>query len=879
MCFNRLSPDGNTQWNSFSAGGRDSNNAYYVDGAEYGHWDYYEGKEENYFHYGDIIYLDISEFTDWKKDGAILYVNFSDVSKQSNGGKDISINGNIANINPKDVSYEVNENIYAYAVNEEDVGKDILRFWRGNETTLWNCSITLSYEEYKEGKNSIKIKGWNEAGILCECQNGFDMSDNDDDGLPNFYEDLINADKNNSDGDGLSDGYELFTTLTNPTKVDTDDNGIDDGDEDFDKDKLSTFYEYELGINPKDKDTDGDGLGDYSELKYNMNPNDQDTLDDGLMDGDRIFEIVCKGDASDNEEIIPHISIELYGKQVDSLSITKIEDNDNFLNSSMPGYIANGYDFYVDGTFEEATLSFEVSESILNDEEIAPTIYYWNEEIQLLEEVENQYIDGNRVCVKLSHFSKYVLLDKNRYSREAFLCEIAAPSDTEYVNKKFDVAFVLDESGSISYGNFSTMKNQCSTLVEKFVEEDRVAVFTFDDAINEAVNEFVEASNEETTKIMVLLTDGYNNSSRVTLEIAIQNALDNNVVIYCIGIGSVNTSELSSISSRTGGIYYGLNSFSQLESAFNRLILETDLYKDSDNDGLSDYHEKKIASGEMCTGTGGSLKSCSTMNYLCDDSDGDGIIDGEEVEIRENTQGNYRLLLYSNPCLLDSDYDGYEDYIESYIGSPLLSKNNETMASLGSFKLNNWYDWKILIEEYAWNHIHTLVQDHIVAKYGDIKKEHVLKDRRIDLIRDNGEIWEVKPSSYSYEPNLSKGLTQLYGYRDAMLSARIGGSYIVDDSFSMGKYTIKYKNLQNGLIVYSFEKKKEQEQEQEETATVKEKGYVYEAKTEAAWNFFGAVAGVAIIVITVGEDVATLGAGIADDAASFTFAFSLIFGQ
>ena len=313
------------------------------------------------------------------------------------------------------------------------------------------------------------------------------------------------------------------------------------------------------------------------------------------------------------------------------------------------------------------------------------------------------------MCVKLSHFSKYVLLDKNRYSREAFLCEIAAPSDTEYVNKKFDVAFVLDESGSISYGNFSTMKNQWSTLVEKFVEEDRVAVFTFDDtirmissftdiesakdilcsleqhngntavydAINEAVNEFVEASNEETTKIMVLLTDGYNNSSRVTLETAIQNALDNNVVIYCIGIGSVNTSELSSISSRTSGIYYGLNSFSQLESAFNRLILETDLYKDSDNDGLSDYHEKKIASGEMCTGTGGSLKSCSTMNYLCDDSDGDGIIDGEEVEIRENTQGNYCCFPYSNPCLTDADLDEFDDFLEdnSYIIA-LFGKRN-----------------------------------------------------------------------------------------------------------------------------------------------------------------------------------------------------------
>lgn len=334
ITFNRLSPNGQTQWNSFSAGGRGTNNAYYADGAEYGHWEYYEreeGKEENYFHFGDIICLDISEFTDWKKDGATLYVNFSDVSKESNGGKDISINGNVTNINPKIVSYEVNENIYAYAVNEDDIGKDILRFWRGNDTTLWNCSITLSYEEYKEGKNSIKIKGWNEASISSECQNGFDMKDNDDDGLPNFYEDLIHADKNisDSDGDGLSDGYELFTTLTNPTKIDTDDNGVDDGDEDFDEDKLSTLYEYELGINPKDNDTDGDGLGDYSELKYNMNPNDQDTLDDGVIDGNRVFDVVCEGDISDNEDIIPHLSIELYGKQVDSLSITKIDEDDN----------------------------------------------------------------------------------------------------------------------------------------------------------------------------------------------------------------------------------------------------------------------------------------------------------------------------------------------------------------------------------------------------------------------------------------------------------------------------------------------------------------------------------------------------------------------
>ena len=43
--------------------------------------------------------------------------------------------------------YIYKKDIYKYVVSEEDEGKDILRFWRGNVTTLWNCSITLLYEE------------------------------------------------------------------------------------------------------------------------------------------------------------------------------------------------------------------------------------------------------------------------------------------------------------------------------------------------------------------------------------------------------------------------------------------------------------------------------------------------------------------------------------------------------------------------------------------------------------------------------------------------------------------------------------------------------------------------------------------------------------
>ena len=46
---------------------------------------------------------------------------------------------------------------------------------------------------------------------------------------------------------------------------------------------------------------------------------------------------------------------------------TKLDNDDPFLNEQIPGYLGNGYEFYVDGKFEKAQLSFELDESIIND--------------------------------------------------------------------------------------------------------------------------------------------------------------------------------------------------------------------------------------------------------------------------------------------------------------------------------------------------------------------------------------------------------------------------------------------------------------------------------------------------------------------------------
>ena len=65
VTFNRLSPDGSTQWNSWSAGGRGSNrddmstwhSTYHATVPEHGYWDG-EAEYEEGFHEGDVIYLD-----------------------------------------------------------------------------------------------------------------------------------------------------------------------------------------------------------------------------------------------------------------------------------------------------------------------------------------------------------------------------------------------------------------------------------------------------------------------------------------------------------------------------------------------------------------------------------------------------------------------------------------------------------------------------------------------------------------------------------------------------------------------------------------------------------------------------------------------------
>ncbi len=116
-------------------------------------------------------------------------------------------------------------------------------------------------------------------------------NDTDLDGLVDYLEYQYMTDKFNidTDGDGLNDYIEVLLLDYNPLSKDTFNDGINDGDRDFDNDKLKNLEEIKYGTDLFNVDTDYDTLTDYDEImKYNTNPIETDTDEDFISDGDEL---------------------------------------------------------------------------------------------------------------------------------------------------------------------------------------------------------------------------------------------------------------------------------------------------------------------------------------------------------------------------------------------------------------------------------------------------------------------------------------------------------------------------------------------------------------------------------------------------------------
>lgn len=651
------------------------------------------------------------------------------------------INGTVVNVEKVEsltfTVKDLNDNLLdsgKIAINENWSTSDV-DFMLGENKLI----VTANYSNGGVSTETISVKCYNDA--YMENLNIDTETDTDGDKLVDYLElNHTNTDINkiDTDEDGLTDYEDVYLFDYNPLSKDSDNDGILDCDEDYDADKISNIDEINLGLDPTYADSDLDGLNDYDEINvYLTAPLKKDTDEDGVSDGDEVrigtnplrkenvfTETQQYGEITENTPISVQVSAELDGEQVGTLDINTVTYSDNkMISPTVPGYLGMAYDFSVEGQIDSAEIVFNYDTSLGElGSDFQPRIYYFNETTKMFEELPNQKVENGKVTAKVEHFSTYILLNKVDFDK-VWNNEIKSPVVDENGNTGLiDVAFVIDSSGSMSSsGRLSTAKTALRTFVNALGEDDRAALIKFTSyatvltdltkdksivtnkisslsasgttamykGLTSAINLLTKENEQYGYKMIIVLTDGYDEPSTSYngyYKNLVDKAKDNNIVIYTVGTGTMDKNLLTKIATETGGSYYIATATSGILDSFEYIKENTvDLTADKNCDKIPDYYNDLIFKGEMVLSNGSDEFMGINFNYgeeqnpdvLCADMDGDGLLNGEELIIREN--GDYVYIeMISDPCMKNSDTDEYDDYFEINDYSDPLSPSYET---------------------------------------------------------------------------------------------------------------------------------------------------------------------------------------------------------
>ena len=265
--------------------------------------------------------------------------------------------------------------------------------------------------------------------------------------------------------------------------------------------------------------------------------------------------------------------------------------------------MGSGYDFYIDGEFESARIKYYFNSEECQTEGFNPVVYYYNENTNELEEIATEW-DGTSdfVTAQLPHFSTYLLLDKTKFE-EVWNKKIKIGNGE---NAKLNIAFVVDLSGSMSGSKLTTTKFAINSFLDILEEDDRAGLITFTTysyvrsnlttdipslkgivntmyasggtSIYTGLNSAVEMlSNDDASgyDMAIVLTDGYDSSYTTydaNYKSIVDKAIENDICIYAIGIGQVDTGILTNVAETTGGNYYHASVVSELEEKMNEVI-------------------------------------------------------------------------------------------------------------------------------------------------------------------------------------------------------------------------------------------------------------------------------------------------------------------
>lgn len=547
-----------------------------------------------------------------------------------------------------------------------------------------------------------------DSGLTMDNEAGNGVKDGDEmfgGQLPAFVKARTGADplKNDTDGDGLTDFFEVMKLgwLTDLTSADSDGDGISDDLEDPDQDGLTNIQEQAYGTDPYVNDTDGDslpdayevnvshtnplladsdsdGLTDDSELRLGTDPLNPDTNGNGILDGDETY-------TSSKHDDKLGVNVDVTGKG-DLAKDLRINNETSTVFNSIPALVGPVVDLEINNSFDTALVSISYNPSMVNDPANL-SLYYYNETAGTFVPI-GSIVDpvNHTVSGVVHHFSIYAIFYVPTWN-----ALFSAEMNTGRGNVDFtyvDVMFTIDSSGSMSSSDpYGYRKIAAKNFVGALLPGDRAGVVSFNgyaslirpltsdfNAVNASINtigaydgtdvgagvsvannHLINSGNKSHAWMMILLSDGYGSYNNYYT----QQAKANNITIYTVGLGNyVDSALLKSIATATGGQYYSVASADQLPQVFRNISEEIDP-TDTDGDGLSDTLET--------TGFRDGRGKWYKTDPNSPDTDGDGLTDGEEAgQLLTNSRGEMYYDAISDPILSDTDGDGLSDCDEFY---------------------------------------------------------------------------------------------------------------------------------------------------------------------------------------------------------------------
>lgn len=126
---------------------------------------------------------------------------------------------------------------------------------------------------------------------------------------------------------------------------------------------------YIYSTNPNDDDTDKDELLDYDEVKLGTDPNNIDSNGNGIKDGEESFNTNIELEEYDKDENVDLLILgDIKGKYIDDIAITNMEKAHSFITEDIPGYIGALFrvGLYKEDVEQNTTITFTVNKELVD---------------------------------------------------------------------------------------------------------------------------------------------------------------------------------------------------------------------------------------------------------------------------------------------------------------------------------------------------------------------------------------------------------------------------------------------------------------------------------------------------------------------------------